>query len=77
MKHKPTKEETAAAFLQAVNAVNTSTPENRQEAHKAVDLALDAYRKAHRLKYLKPTAYRGAVWGFMDCVEHYNNNYSA
>lgn len=54
---------TATKFLAAFNAYKASTPDNRQEFDKALDLALIEYRKAHNL---------GSGNGLLDCINHFN-----
>jgi hypothetical protein len=58
---------TANTFLAAFNAYQASTPVNRKETEKALDLALIEYRKAHKL---------GSANGLLDCINHFNQTHA-
>lgn len=62
-----TAQQTAAAekFLTAFNALKAATKETRAQADRDLDRALADYRKAFNLS---------SAFGFLDCVNHYNQN---
>ena len=67
-----TKAQTAAAFLAAFNAAqaaydNPATASERAAFNAALDRAMLAYRKAHRLS---------DAMGFFDLMSHYNATYA-
>lgn len=65
-----TAQQTAAAekFLIAFNALKAANKETRAEADRNLDKALTAYRKAFNLS---------SAFGFLDCVNHYNQNFAS
>ena len=67
-----TKSKTAAAFLAAFNAAqaaynNPATASERAALTAALDRAILAYRKAHRMS---------DACGFLDLISHYNATYA-
>jgi hypothetical protein len=67
-----TKAKTAAAFLAAFNAAqaahnNPATASERAALNAALDRAMLAYRKAHRMS---------DDCGFLDLISHYNATYA-
>jgi hypothetical protein len=65
-----TAQQTAAAeqFVTAFLALQTATKETHAQADRNLDLALAAYRKAFNLS---------SAFGFLDCVNHYNQNFAS
>lgn len=59
------KQKTAAEnFFNAFEAFKKSTPETRAKADKQLDKAIADYRKAYKLS---------DAFGFVDCINHFNN----
>jgi hypothetical protein len=65
-----TRQQITAAknFLIAFNALRDASKETSRQADRNLDKALNAYRKAFNLS---------SAFGFLDCVNHYNQNFAS